>query len=262
MRAGSSELVRSLAAAGPGSGAVGVFWARVSDVEPVPPGMIDAAERGRWAAYRRAVDRQRFLLGVLLTRLVVAELVGCRPEEVALDRRCQTCGGPHGPPRLTGGWSGWELSVTHGGDWVGLAVAGDPVGIDVEPAAAGADVEQVVADLLTPAELRALDQGPPERRAVGLLRYWTRKEATLKAARAGVATPFGELVVAAPDEPAAVLVRPPGWEARPPARLADLEGPPGHVASLAVLTPGSPRVTEADATSSVRVLLAEGPGGG
>jgi 4'-phosphopantetheinyl transferase len=261
VRAGSGEPVRSLAAAGPGSGAVGVFWARVSDVEPVPPGMIDAAERGRWAAYRRAVDRQRFLLGVLLTRLVVAELVGCRPEAVALDRRCETCGGAHGPVRLTDG-SGWELSVTHGGDWVGLAVAGDPVGIDVEPAAAGADVEQVVADLLTPAELHALDHGPPECRAVWLLRYWTRKEATLKAARVGVTTPFTELVVTAPDEPAGVLVRPPGWEARPPARLVDLEGPPGHVASLAVLTPVSLRVDEADATSFVLGLLAEGAGGG
>jgi len=259
VRAGTNEVVRSLAAAGPTAGLVGVFWARVSDVEPAPPALLDAAERARWAAYLRPVDRQRFLLGVLVTRLVIAELVGCRPEQLVLDRTCGSCGRPHGPVRLTDR-SGWELSVTHAGDWVGLAVAGDPVGIDIEPVDAAGDVEEVHADLLAPAELRVLDSGAPGGRAVGLLRYWTRKEATLKAARVGLTTPLTELVVSAPNEPAAVLARPAGWEAWPPVRLADLEGPPGHVACMAILMTGRPRVDEADATSALALLLAGDPG--
>jgi 4'-phosphopantetheinyl transferase len=59
-------------------------------------------------------------------------------------------------------------------------------------------------------------RSPANRRVDGFLRYWTRKEAVLKATGDGLRVPMDELVVSAPEEAAELR----SWRGRPDRRSA------------------------------------------
>lgn len=193
------------------------------------------------------------MLGAVVVRLAVAALLGARDEDVRLDRRCPSCGGPHGPVRVPGG--GAEVSVSHGGDWVVVAVSDVPLGVDVEPVDAGVDTAAIVDQVLAPEERAALDRLDDGARVEAFFRCWTRKEAVLKSTRRGLLDPMTDVVVSAPGAAPRVLRVPAGSDnpARPtdPAGfvLRDLADRPGHVGALAVRTRDDVRVVERSATS-------------
>jgi 4'-phosphopantetheinyl transferase len=227
--------------AAPGTAADGtaeVWWARRQDAAPRLAGLLDDTERQRWAAYRRDADRARFLVGCALAKTVVAACTGQRPARVSFDRTCGQCGKPHGKPAVRGG--GPELSVSHSGDLVAVALATAPVGVDVEqldgrarelgdgdPAALGRIV-------LAEEERAALAAIEPEGRARAFLVAWTRKEAVTKARGDGLRVPFGEVVVAADLAAPRVTAWPYPQDPRS-VSLLDLEPGPGYVAALAVI---------------------------
>jgi 4'-phosphopantetheinyl transferase len=101
-----------------------------------------------------------------------------------------------------------------------------PLGVDVEEDS-GRIGEDIARQLLAPDE-------PPSGGA-GLLAYWTRKEALLKATGDGLRVPLRDLRVSAPDEPPRLR----DWDGRP--GLAErivmhaLEPGPGYAACLALL---------------------------
>ncbi len=165
-----------------------VWWARPAEVAQT---LLSPIEREKAARLRNLAERGRSLTAALLLRAVLAERTGIAPGELVIDRRCADCGGPHGRPRLTG--SGLEVSVTHSGDLVGVALtAGVPVGLDAE--SASAPVTEGMAGLAcTPAELRWLLGYPQPRQQDAFLRLWTAKEAVLKALGTGLMKPMTEL---------------------------------------------------------------------
>ena len=143
---------------------------------------LDEVERGRLAAYLREEDKARFLLGVTLVRRVLAERFSLPAARVILDRTCADCGKPHGKVRA----AGVELSVTHSGDLVGIAVGERPVGLDVEKVDLGVDVDAVARVALTDAEVRELRGYDGVAKARAFTTYWTRKEAVVKATGDGL----------------------------------------------------------------------------
>ena len=219
-------------------GTAEVWWARRQDADPQLASLLDDLEQQRWSAYRRNADRERFLVGCALAKTVVAAYTGQRPEQVSFDRACRQCGRPHGKPAVRGG--GPELSVSHSGDLVAVAVATAPVGVDVEqldgrarelgdgdPAALGRMV-------LAEEERAALAAIEPEGRARAFLVAWTRKEAVTKARGDGLRVPFGEVVVAADLAAPRVTAWPYPQDPRS-VSLLDLDPGPGYVAALAVI---------------------------
>ncbi|MBW8486689.1 4'-phosphopantetheinyl transferase family protein [Actinomadura parmotrematis] len=203
---------------------VTVWWASLADAPLAPGALLDPVERARRERYLHAEDRERFTLGVVMTRTALAPLLGVAPERVPLDRSCADCGKPHGAPRVEGGP---RVSVSHSGDRVAVAVSvHGPVGVDVE-AASGRLTADIGSHLLAAGEAAADE--------AALLAYWTRKEALTKATGEGLREPFTRLRVSGPDEPPALLA----WDGRP--GLADrfamraLDPGPGHVACLAML---------------------------
>jgi 4'-phosphopantetheinyl transferase len=164
---------------------------------------------------------------------------------VPLDRSCPDCGRPHGRPRLVSG-AGPAFSVSHSGDLVGVAFATAPaVGLDVEQVAPPR-AEGLADAVLSPAERADFDRSDPARRGTDLFRYWVRKEAVLKATGEGLRVPLSDLTASPAGQPPRLVE----WAGRPeaPARftLYDLQGDPGHAASLAVAG-GQPAVREYDA---------------
>jgi len=222
----------------PAEGTAEVWWARRQDASPRLSGLLDPAERERWAAYRRDADRERFLAGCGLAKTVIAACTGQRPAEVSFDRTCRQCGRPHGKPAVRHG--DLEFSVAHSGDLVAVAVATAPVGVDVEQLAGrphqlgGGDPAGLARMVLAEPERAALAEVHPSGWARAFLVAWTRKEAVTKARGDGLGVPFGDVVVAAdlavPRLTAWPYPQDPGGVS-----LLDLAAEPGYVAALAVL---------------------------
>lgn len=217
-----------------------VWWASRSLCADWHTQLLDQAERRRYRHYLRAVDRDRFTVGVALTRLVLAAQLGARPAGVPIDRTCERCGGPHGRPRLAMR-AGLDFSVSHSGDMVVFAVtrsrAGDgarrAVGVDVELISAAVADEAPVGIVLSAAERKAFSMLDAREQPKAFFRYWVRKEAVLKATGDGLAVPMTDLTVTAPDQAARLA----HWQGRPdlPARVSvhDLGARPGYAAAIA-----------------------------
>jgi 4'-phosphopantetheinyl transferase len=218
-----------------------VWWSSLPTDTQAAAALLDEGERARCTTYARAGDRARFAGGRVLARRAVAAQLGCDPREVELDARCTVCGGPHGRPRVLGAGDGLlDLSIAHAGERVVVAVArGCGVGVDVEPIGPFEDLTGAAAGVLAPAERTVLAALPASERATAFFRYWTRKEALLKATGQGLTLEPAALHVAPPDEPAALIGGPPPLD---PARvrLRDLDGGPGYAACLALLGDGPP----------------------
>lgn len=219
-------------------GACHVWWATPSvAARPALVDLLDAPERERHQRFRRAEDRDRYLAAHALTRLVLAARLGAGPADLRFTAVCKHCGGPHGKPYVNGARE-LEFSVTHSGDRVGVALAlGVPVGLDVERVAGHRD--GLARAILADGESLGADHDRD------LIRYWTRKEAAIKATADGLAVAPGKVHVSAPAEPAAVVSWPGG-----PERIALLDLAPGdsHLGCLAMLGPPLD-VTEHDGTA-------------
>jgi 4'-phosphopantetheinyl transferase len=182
-------------------------------------------------------------------RAALAEGLGLLPKQVPLERDRD------GRPIVRG--TALEVSVSHSVGVILVAVAsGLRVGIDVEVVRTG-PWRLLPTHALTPRELRELDACSPGSWSAALLRYWTRKEALLKAAGVGLAVDPRSVEVSGPDEPARVLSLPSTLGAPESWSLVDLEID-GCAATLAVAGP-APCVILRRASSGVGVP-SPGPG--
>ena len=196
-----------------------IWWATLDRLRPRHSALLDPQERSRAERLARPADRDRALLSAAMVRLVGARALdlgladpdGARRLDVC--RRCVVCGGPHGKPSVG---SGVHLSVSHAGGLVLVAVTRvAPVGVDVEPTTRSAQARAAAPGACTPDETAAITDGRDA------LRYWTRKEAIVKATGEGLTVPLTDLRVSAPDAPA---------------RLLDWDPADGYLGALAVLT--------------------------
>jgi 4'-phosphopantetheinyl transferase len=197
---------------------VEVWWGRLEQARDDFVEDLDEVEQGRLAAYVREADRQRFLLGVTMVRRLLGWRFSLPPASVRLDRTCPDCGKPHGKVRA----KGVELSVTHSGELVGVAIAEVPVGIDVEQVDRELDVDAVARVALAPDEMAVLERSDEKQNV--FTEYWTRKEAVVKALGTGLRTDLR--TVGVPD----------GMQ------LVELPTEPGYRAALAVVAAEPPAV--------------------
>ncbi|TDW23967.1 4'-phosphopantetheinyl transferase family protein [Kribbella kalugense] len=216
---------------GPGAGAlVEVWWARLGQARAEFVADLDAVERERLGAYVRDEDKDRFLLGVTLTRRVLGRRLSLPAAKVSLDRTCAECGKPHGKVRVA---AAVELSVTHSGDLVGVAFGDRPVGLDVEKVDPRVDVDGVARIALPAEEVRELSGYDGIAKVRAFTTYWTRKEAVLKATGEGLR---GDLQAAVPAG----------------IQMQELDVGPDHRAALAVVSTEPPAVQIKDARQLLR----------
>src|SRR5262245_49932214 len=133
-----------------------VWWA--TPITYWPAELIAPAEERRCDQLTRLEDRQRFVTGVALSRLLLGDQSGRPPMDLIIDRTCVRCGQEHGKPRLTSPATDLEYSVSHAGERVAVAIArGGPVGVDVESLRRLPDVDTLAPHVLSAAE-RAVDR--------------------------------------------------------------------------------------------------------
>jgi 4'-phosphopantetheinyl transferase len=203
-----------------------VWWADATVERPWHLDVLDATERSRRERLKFAADRARFTIAATLLRLVTARQLATSASLIVVDRTCLVCRQPHGRPRIKGG--DLYVSVSHSDAWVAVAVTRvADVGVDVERVSEHG-VEALSPSVLSGSEMTEVGG------AADFFKFWTRKEALVKATGDGLTVPMTQVVVTGTGACPRLLAYPgrPGLAAR----LHDLCSHAGYAAALAVLT--------------------------
>jgi 4'-phosphopantetheinyl transferase len=230
------------------AGCCQLWWGRTSAAGPHLLELLDEEEHRRHARFLRAEDRALFLVAHALTRIVAARHVAVAPRAIRYAPRAAA----NGKPRFAGEAAELEFSISHSGQRVVVAVsAAAALGVDVERVRSASAEQSLVESVLCGPEQRELAALPPATQPWAFCRYWTRKEAVLKATGDGLAVSPTQIMVTPPTR-APALVR---WSGpkRPAAavHLHDLDAGPGYAASLATVGTALER-TEHDANALLR----------
>ena len=193
---------------------------------------LSADERKRASRFRFARDRDRFVGARGLLREILALYLSASP------RRLRFGYSARGKPYLAGEeHSALRFNVSHSSDTMLIAIAHmREVGVDVESVHTndGSAMEEVHEMVLSEPEKQALARFSGEDKRTTFLRFWTLKEAYIKADGRGVSLPLDRLDVSAPEGRVAALDEATGeWRTCPRWELRTLAAVPGYVAALA-----------------------------
>ncbi|MGH4020881.1 MAG: 4'-phosphopantetheinyl transferase family protein [Pseudonocardiaceae bacterium] len=221
--------------------AIEVWWDQPGPRYLAHVELLDATEKARFQAYQRDQDRLNFLAARVITKQVLAGRTGTTPERIHLLSDCPQCGRPHGKPRTRTELGQFELSIAHCAGLVAVAIStAHPVGVDVEPLPGVARVgsmADLVPQIFAPAErayLTGLDEAAT---AECVIRYWTRKEAALKATGDGLSIDPAGVILSPPGQPPRLIGWPGDPAERPTLALDDLPLHADYAAALAVVGP-------------------------
>jgi len=178
----------------PVAGQVRVWHARTSDAWTDAARVARALDaltppdRARYERYRRDVDREMFLLGRSMARALVGRALGVAPDRWTWQE------GRHGRPEIAGGGHGLSFNLAHSAGVVVCALArGCEVGADVEHRMRPATDPLMVRRFCSPAEIADIERHGPARWRDQFLKYWTLKEAYLKARGLGIAVCLADI---------------------------------------------------------------------
>jgi 4'-phosphopantetheinyl transferase len=212
-------------------GACQLWWASTQADAPSLLQMLDEHERHRRERLVRRVDRALFSVSHGLARVVAAHHAGIAPRAITY---ADAPGA--GKPRFDGAGAGLEFSISHSGSRAVLAISrGVRLGVDLERIRRDGTEASMIPSVLSAAEREELAATPTARKPWAFYRYWTRKEALLKATGDGLSVSPERISVTAPTDAPALL----DWaDPRRPlglVHLYDLEPASGYCAALAAL---------------------------
>ena len=174
------------------------------------------------AARTNDVVRNRYVVAHGALRSILASRLGITPEAVTISRHCARCGDAnHGKPTVVPiadlpASQDLAFSLSHSQSYAVVAVvSGARVGVDIEAERPRVRLEALAERVLGTDEYAEWLGLEPAAQLRGFLRFWTAKEAYLKAIGAGVTLPLRD-----------VPVEPEGWT------VSSFPAPPGTVARV------------------------------
>jgi 4'-phosphopantetheinyl transferase len=191
---------------------------------------LSADERERASRFRFARDRDRFIGARGLLREILALYLNASPARLSFGY------GAHGKPFLVGEHSTLRFNVSHSFDTMLLAIAHmREVGVDVEGVRNNVvGMGEIGETAFSEPEKQALARFGGEDKHTNFLRFWTLKEAYIKADGRGVSLPLAQIDVSAPEGRVAVLNEATGeWRMCSRWELRTLAPVPGYIAALA-----------------------------
>jgi 4'-phosphopantetheinyl transferase len=192
---------------------------------------LSADERGRASRFRFAHDRDRFVGARGLLREILALYLNAAPGRLSFGY------GAYGKPFLAREEHGTLcFNVSHSFDTMLLAIAHKrEVGVDVEGVRSiGLATDELGDTVLSEPEKQALARRDGQDKRSTFLRFWTLKEACIKADGRGVSLPLERIDVSVPEGRVAVLDEATGeWRTCSRWKLRTLAPLPGYVAALA-----------------------------
>lgn len=191
-------------------------------------------EQKRANAFRFAKQREHFIIGRGLLRIILGWYCATHPRQITL--RYGAKGKPFllSPGEFLKNDLQLYFNVSHCEDCAVLAFSRNrDLGVDIERVRDLPDAEAIATQFFSPHEAAELLSVDPSFRAEAFFNCWTRKEAYLKAIGNGLSSPLYEVEVSLlPGEPA-VLRKLKGRSASQWS-LLQLHPQPGHVGALAV----------------------------
>lgn len=156
--------------------------------------LLSADEVDRANRFHREADRHRWVAARVSLRRTLSECVGVHPGELRFRY------GSNGKPALANPLSGrLEFNISHTDDLVVMAVSEQcPVGVDVEPVREIEDLAAISQLSLSSGERKELFADHKTEWSRRFLKYWTSKEAVLKAQGRGLSE-LGQLDLHGPD---------------------------------------------------------------
>ncbi len=162
--------------------------------------LLDRDERRRAAQFLRERDRNVFIEGHAMTRMVL----GCCLGEPAATLRFRY--GPYGKPELAEGGQDLRFNLTQSADRGMLAISlGRHVGIDLEQEEP-IDVLTIARQFFSPGEYAALCAVSASRRLSAFYRCWTRKESFVKALGDGLSCPLASFDMSVEENGSSLLL--------------------------------------------------------
>ena len=155
---------------------------------------LTEAERKRLAAMRAQARRDSFIAGHWQARQLAAQQLGVAWQRITLHTH------PDGRPRLCADASDapLQLSISHSGDWLVLAVAEAAVGVDIELPRRTRNWDALAEFVCSPDELAYLQQQPAALKQAAFHQLWTLKEAHGKWSGEGLQPKQAQLLTAQP----------------------------------------------------------------
>jgi 4'-phosphopantetheinyl transferase len=148
-------------------------------------------------------DRERFVAGRGLLRMILSSYVGMPANEIIFTYSC------HGKPglRRQDGRPAIEFNLAHSGGTALYTITRDrPVGVDIEVMKDEFPLESVAEHFFSTAEVAALRSLPQPMQRIAFFKCWTRKEAFIKAIGHGLSFPLSDFDVSLmPGQPARLL---------------------------------------------------------
>jgi 4'-phosphopantetheinyl transferase len=193
-------------------------------------GLLTPDERARAGRVRQDDRRAAFIVGRGRLRVLLGEVLGCRPDAVPI------VDGLGEKPRLDeAAGARVRFSVAHSAQLVLWALTMDhDVGVDVERVDEAVEWEALAARVFTAAERAALGALDPDARRGAFFDGWTRKEAVIKATGEGLRRPLRSFAVSVEPHRAAMLSCDPTLGAPDSWVLVPVPVSPGYRAAVAV----------------------------
>jgi 4'-phosphopantetheinyl transferase len=185
----------------PGRGEVALWFVSLQE----PNSTIEAAasilspeEMRRADRFRFPLHRNRFVLAHAALRHILGIHTGCTGSSIDFTIS------PHGKPSLVnrnkGGTGEIQFNLSHSEDLAVVAVSfGSILGVDVEQVREMPDWPQMARQFFSDPEIAAIERVPSHEASTMFLRFWTRKEALLKAMGTGLQDDLSSFCTAADD---------------------------------------------------------------
>jgi 4'-phosphopantetheinyl transferase len=164
--------------------------------------ILSPDEQTRARRYYLPRDKDRFVAGRAILRMILAQYLSLRPQDI------QFSFGPNGKPMLyPADPSRLEFNLSHSGDRALVAVAlGFSIGIDIEKIRPDVATAQLAVHICSEAEQAALAALPEGQRVAAFFKCWTSKEACIKASGRGLSLSLRDFEVSVdPTEPVKLL---------------------------------------------------------
>jgi 4'-phosphopantetheinyl transferase len=199
----------ALASDVPGRGEVALWFVSLQE----PSSTIEAAasilspeEMQRADRFRFSLHRNRFVLVHAALRHNLCIYSACPASSIDFTIS------PHGKPSLVNRNKGEvgeiEFNLSHSEDLAVVAVSfGSVLGVDVEQVREMPDWPQMARQFFSDAEIAAIERVPSHEASTMFLRFWTRKEALLKAMGTGLQDDLSSFCTAADDLDQGSVVR-------------------------------------------------------
>ena len=153
---------------------------------------LDGEERSRWQRFQSPVAQRRYVLCRAALRAVLCRRIGCPNESLAFEAA------KHGKPfaLINGLPASISFNVSHSGSHGLIVVAPrGRLGVDVEERSSHRNLENLIEGVFSPREKAELESLDGYQKLHAFFRFWTIKEALVKAHGKGLSMKVAELEI-------------------------------------------------------------------